>query len=48
MIIEAKRMSVGVGMKQCLLSMKDVRNKNKRGETHGFLTTGDGNKFSVT
>ena len=48
-IIEAKRMSVGVGMKQCLLSMKDVHNpsmylctscrdgSNNKGTPHNFF-----------
>jgi len=28
-------------MKQCVLSMKDARNKNGGGEVYGFVTTGE-------
>ena len=55
-IVEAKRSSVGVAMKQCLLSLRDARDNNERGEVYGFVTTGetwrmltyDGNKFCVS
>jgi len=55
-VIEGKRSSLGQAMKQCLLSMKDMRDNNKTGEVYGFITTGDdwrmvaydGSKFQVT
>lgn len=55
-VIEAKRSSLGQAMKQCLLAMKDMRDKSKKGEVYGFITTGDdwrmvtydGSKFRMT
>lgn len=40
LVIEAKRSSLGEAMKQCLLSVKDARDNNSRGEVYGFVTTG--------
>ncbi|KAF8543477.1 hypothetical protein BDD12DRAFT_874574 [Trichophaea hybrida] len=37
-IVEAKRSSLGLAMKQCLLAMKD---NNGGGTVYGFVTTGD-------
>ena len=39
-IVEAKRSSLGKGVRQCLLSMKDMRDNNCKGEVYGFVTTG--------
>lgn len=41
LIVEAKRSSLGEAMKQCLLAMKDARDKNGGGEVYGFVTMGD-------
>ena len=38
---EAKRESLGAGMGQCLLSMKDMSGNNSGGVIYGFVTTGD-------
>ncbi|KAF8419541.1 hypothetical protein EV426DRAFT_676743 [Tirmania nivea] len=55
-IIEAKRPSVGQAMKQCLLSMFNMRGNNGSGKVFGFITTGeswrmvsfDGTLFQLT
>ncbi|KAI5837451.1 hypothetical protein DFP73DRAFT_619587 [Morchella snyderi] len=39
--VEAKRSSLGQAMRQCLLSMKDMRDNNTRGQVNGFVTTGE-------
>ncbi|KAI5839541.1 hypothetical protein DFP73DRAFT_561263 [Morchella snyderi] len=39
-IMEAKKVALGEGMKQCLLSLKDARDNNGGGEVYGFVTTG--------
>ncbi|KAI5838057.1 hypothetical protein DFP73DRAFT_617573 [Morchella snyderi] len=39
-VIKAKRGSLGEAKKQCLLSMKDMRDRNGGGELYGFVTTG--------
>ncbi|RPA93678.1 hypothetical protein L873DRAFT_1815520, partial [Choiromyces venosus 120613-1] len=41
LIIEGIRSSAGEAMKQCLLSMKDMRDNNGTGVVYGFVTTGD-------
>ena len=54
--IEAKRGSLGQGMRQCLLAMKDMRDNNGGGAVFGFVTTGefwkmlryDGKSFQIT
>ena len=56
MVIEAKRSSLGEAFKQCLLSMRDMRDSNRAGKVYGFVTTGeswqmmryDGKSFQVT
>lgn len=56
LIIEAKRSSLAQALKQCLLSMKDMRDNNGGGKVYGFLTTGeswqmaryDGTSFTLT
>ncbi|KAI5810207.1 hypothetical protein DFH27DRAFT_538553 [Peziza echinospora] len=40
LIIEARRSSVGLAMKQILLSMKDAWDNNMRGDVYGLVTTG--------
>ena len=41
LIIEAKKSSIGVGMKQILLALKDAWDNNRKcGYVHGFVTTG--------
>ena len=40
-VVESKKSSIGEGMKQCLLTMKDMRDNNGTGEVYGFITTGD-------
>ncbi|KAF8538493.1 hypothetical protein BDD12DRAFT_152826 [Trichophaea hybrida] len=40
-VIEAKRSSFGEAMKQCLLTMKDMRDNNGGGRVYGFVTTGE-------
>ncbi|KAF8433989.1 hypothetical protein BGX38DRAFT_1275878 [Terfezia claveryi] len=55
-VIEAKRSSVDQAMKQCLLSMFDMRGNNGTGKVFGFITTGeswcmvsfDGTVFQLT
>lgn len=39
-LIEREKSSLGRAMKRCLLSMKDIRDKNGAGEVYGFITTG--------
>ncbi|RPB00103.1 hypothetical protein L873DRAFT_1651080, partial [Choiromyces venosus 120613-1] len=54
-IVEVKR-SLGQGLKQCLLAMKDMQEINGEGTVYGFVTTGeqwqmleyDGVSFSKT
>ncbi|KAI5839540.1 hypothetical protein DFP73DRAFT_208286 [Morchella snyderi] len=42
LIVEAKRSSLGLAMKQCLLAMKDMRaNNGGVGAVYGFVTTGE-------
>ncbi|RPA93666.1 hypothetical protein L873DRAFT_1511851 [Choiromyces venosus 120613-1] len=41
LLIQGKRSSVGEGMNQCLLSLKDMRDNNGGGEVYGFITTGE-------
>lgn len=41
LVIEAKRSSLGETMKQCLLSMKDMRDNNGGGKVYGFVTFGE-------
>ena len=56
LVIETKRSSLGEAMKQCLLSMKDMRDNNGVGQVYGFITVGeswrmlsyDGISFKVT
>jgi len=56
MVIEVKRSSLGEAFKQCLLSMRDMRDCNGVGKVYGFVTTGeswqmiryDGMYFQVT
>lgn len=56
LIIERKKDSGDDGMKQCLLSMKDIWDNNGAGEVYGFVTTGvywrmlryNGKAFQVT
>lgn len=36
-----KGSSIGEAMKQCLLSVKDIRDNNKAGEVYDFVTTGE-------
>ncbi|RPA93669.1 hypothetical protein L873DRAFT_1704130 [Choiromyces venosus 120613-1] len=40
LMIEGKRSSLVDGMKQCLLSLKDMRDNNGGGDVYGFVTTG--------
>lgn len=40
LVIEVKGSSLGEGIKQCLLSLKDARDNNCGGEVYGFTTTG--------
>ncbi|KAF8538993.1 hypothetical protein BDD12DRAFT_883625 [Trichophaea hybrida] len=41
LVIEARRSSLRQAMKQCLLSMKDMRDVNDGGEVYGFVRTGE-------
>ena len=41
LIIEAKRVSLGAAMGQCLMAMKDMVGSNYGGVLYGFVTTGD-------
>ncbi|KAF8436766.1 hypothetical protein BGX38DRAFT_1274317 [Terfezia claveryi] len=55
-VIEGKRSSMGQALKQCLLSMFDMRGNNDSGKIYGFITTGeswrmisfDGTSFQLT
>ena len=55
-MINRKRASVGVAVKQCVLSMKDMGDSNHGGVVYGFATTGvswrmlsyDGASFQVS
>lgn len=40
-LIESEKSSLGRAMQRCLLSMKDIRDKNGAGEVYGFITTGE-------
>ena len=40
-IVEAKRSSLGAAMGQCLVSMKDIGDKNDGSIIYGFVTTGE-------
>ncbi|KAF8540341.1 hypothetical protein BDD12DRAFT_29888 [Trichophaea hybrida] len=40
-IVEAKRSSLGLAMKQCLLVMKDMSDNNGGSTVYRFVTTGD-------
>lgn len=42
LVIEAKRSSYPEAMKQCLLSMKDIRDNNGASQVYGFTTFGEG------
>jgi len=54
--IEAKSSSLGMAMKQCLLAVRDMRDRNAGGNVYGFVTTGeiwrmlkyDGESFRLT
>ena len=56
LIIEAKTVSLGAAMGQCLLALKDMGDSNHGGLVYGFVTTGgswrmlsyDGRTFKVT
>ena len=52
LIVEVKRLLLGLVMKQCLLPMKDMGDINRGGVVYGFITTGmlshDGAVFQVT
>ena len=56
LIIEAKKSSIGEAFKQCMLSMRDMRDGNGSGIVYGSCTTGeswqmlryDGLSFVVT
>ncbi|KAF8434035.1 hypothetical protein BGX38DRAFT_179554 [Terfezia claveryi] len=56
LIIEAKRSSLAEAIKQCLLSLKDMRDNNGAGKVYGFITIGeswrmlsyDGTSFETT
>ncbi|KAF8444161.1 hypothetical protein BDZ91DRAFT_815912 [Kalaharituber pfeilii] len=56
LVIEGKKSARGEAMKQCLLSMKDIRDNNGYGEVYGFIMTGeswkmfqyDGQSFRAT
>jgi hypothetical protein len=40
LVVEAKKSSIGEAMKQCLLSLKDMRDGNGGGTVYGFTITG--------
>lgn len=40
-IVEAMRSSIGKGLRQCALAMKDMRDHNGEGKVYGFVTTGE-------
>ena len=56
LIIESKRSSTGIAIKQCLLSLKDSKDINGGGVVYGFVTSGhlwkmiryDGTSFLTT
>ena len=56
LVVESKRSSLGVAIKQCLLSLKDMQDSNGGGAVYGVVTTGedwqmlsyDGASFRVT
>ncbi|KAF8472744.1 hypothetical protein BDZ91DRAFT_715716 [Kalaharituber pfeilii] len=41
LVIEGKKSSLREAMKQCLLSMKDIRDNNGYGGVYGFITRGE-------
>ncbi|CUS11656.1 unnamed protein product [Tuber aestivum] len=41
LVVEAKKASLGEALKQCFLSLKDMRDYNGRGTVYGFVTMGD-------
>ncbi|KAF8476235.1 hypothetical protein BDZ91DRAFT_211689 [Kalaharituber pfeilii] len=41
LMVEAKRSSLGKAMKQCLLTMRDMRENNGSGVVYGFVTVGE-------
>ncbi|RPA93683.1 hypothetical protein L873DRAFT_1629731, partial [Choiromyces venosus 120613-1] len=41
LFIQGKRSSVGEAMKQCLLSLKYMRDNNGGGKVYGFVMTGE-------
>ncbi|RPA93688.1 hypothetical protein L873DRAFT_1645810, partial [Choiromyces venosus 120613-1] len=41
LIIEGMTGTAEEAMKQCLLSLKDIRDNNGGGEVYGFITTGE-------
>jgi hypothetical protein len=55
-VVEGKRSSTEKALKQCMLSMKDMRDNNGGGEVYGFATTGnswkmlrnDGTSFQIS
>ena len=40
-VVEAKRTSMPLALKQCLLSMMDAQLHNQGGKVYGFITTGE-------
>ena len=40
-MVEGKSSSLGQAERQCLLSLKDMRENNGEGEVYGFTTTGE-------
>jgi hypothetical protein len=40
--LKAKRSSLELAIKQCLLSMKDTHDRNSSSKVFGFITTGEG------
>lgn len=40
LIVEARRTSVSLALKQCLLSMRETQLHNEGGKVFGFITTG--------
>lgn len=56
LIVKAMRYSLGQTVKQCLLAMKDLCDRNNGGDVYGFVTTGthwqmiryDGKSFVAT
>ncbi|KAG0637269.1 hypothetical protein HOY80DRAFT_1002797 [Tuber brumale] len=41
LVVEAKKASLGEAIKQCFLSLKDMRDYNDSGIFYGFITQGD-------